>query len=90
MKAHFQDGMKIAAEEALKNAHDYIDEPTDEAITDPYGYTEIMHEESSILIHPIEFTLKLDPEYAEYIGKSTEEFLLMYAYKMIEKEDARI
>lgn len=90
MKAHFKDGMKIAAEEALKNAHDYVDEATDEAITDPYGYTEIMHEESSILIHPIEFTLKLDPEYAEYIGKSTEEFLLMYAYKMIAKEDARI
>lgn len=90
MKEHFKDGMKIAAEEALKNAHDYIDEATDEAITDVTGYTEIMHEESSILIHPIEFTLKLDPDYAEYIGKSTEEFLLMTAYKMIEKEDSRI
>ena len=90
MKDNFKNGMKIAAEEALKNAHDYIDEATDEAITDPYGNTEIMHEESSILIHPIEFTLKLDPEYAEYIGKSTEEFMLMCAYKMIQREEARI
>lgn len=86
---HFCDGMKIASDEAMKNAHDYIDEATDEIITDPYGNSEEMHEDSSILIHPIDFSIHMSPEYLKVINKSKSEIVLMMAYLQLSKEDER-
>ena len=89
MVQHFQNGLKIAAEEAFKNAHKYVDEPTYEAITDINGNTEIMHEDSSIVIYPIEFTLKLDPTYEKVIGMPVEEYILTQCYLKIAEENER-
>lgn len=87
---HFEDGMKIAADEAMKNAHDYIDEATDEIITDPYGNSEEMHEDSSILIHPVDFSIHMSPEYLKVVNKTKNEILLYAAYLNLMKEDERI
>ena len=89
MVEHFQNGLKIASTEAMKNAHRYIDEHVEDTITDPEGNTETMSEESCIQIYPIEFTLKIDPQYEEIMGQSVEEFLLMKCYKQIREEDER-
>ena len=82
---HFEDGLTIAAEEAMKNAHRYIDEPIDALVTDEFGNTEYMHEESSMIIFPIEFTMKVDNDYNKMMGMSREELMMKIAYlKMVE------
>lgn len=87
--SHFADGLKIGINDALKNAHFYIDTPVDADVTDVNGVTEKMHEESSIVIYPIEFTLKLNPEYADVMGMRAEEILLMKAMKQYEEQRGR-
>lgn len=86
---NFADGLKIGINDALKNAHLYIDTPVDADVTDSNGVTERMHEESSIVIYPIEFTLKLNPEYSNVMGMKAEEILLMEAMKQYEAERGR-
>lgn len=76
---NFGDGMRIGVEEAAKNAHSYIDYPCTAEVTDNEGNTEIMHEDSSIVIYPIEFTLKIDPEYNSVIGMPIEQIILLKA-----------
>lgn len=80
---NFDDGLTIAAEEALKNAHKYIDEPIDALVEDKDGRKEYMHEESSMLIYPIEFTMKLDKEFKKIMGRSVQEFTLMLTYQRL-------
>lgn len=86
---HFKDGLKIAAKEAMKHAHTYIDEPVDDIVTDLHGNTEYMHEESCIVIFPIEFTIKIPDTYKEIMGISEEEFLLKYCYQKIAETKER-
>lgn len=86
---HFEDGLHIAAEEAIKNAHTYIDSPVDDLVTDPDGRSEYMHEESCIIIYPIDFTISVSPDYKEIMGMSVEEFVLLRCYEEIQKQKER-
>lgn len=86
---NFDDGLHMAAEEALENAHTYIDTPVDDIVTDEHGHSEYMHEESCIVIYPIDFTVVINPDYKQIMGQSVEEFLLMQCYKRIQAEKER-
>lgn len=89
MVEHFEDGLQITAQEALKNAHTYIDTPVDDLIKDLHGNKEYMHEDSCLVIYPINFTIKLTEEYKQIMGQSVEEFLLMRCYKRLQAEKER-
>lgn len=85
----FEDGMEIAADEAMKNAHKYIDEAVDDVVTDVDGNSEIMHEDSCIMIYPIEFTMKLDRDYKKIVGMTPKEIMLYAGYSRIMKDGER-
>lgn len=61
----FVDGMCIPD---CKKAHTYIDEPFDTVVTDEQGNTEIMHEESAIVISNIDFSMSLSDLYRDLLS----------------------
>lgn len=61
----FSDGMNIPIEETGKLASIYNDEPHSDIING-----ELMEEQSSICLVPIEFTMSIDKEYMNYINEA--------------------
>lgn len=62
----FEDGIMLDAEESLKLTTRYNDAPHDDEVTDEFGNTEIMHEESSVCLYKIPFKMKVSDLYACY------------------------
>lgn len=58
------DGMLISADDSHKTTHAWIDYPTDDIVAG-----KPMHEESSVAIYEIPFSLKLDEDYYELAGE---------------------
>ena len=59
--------MVISAEYNKKLTPIYIDEPTQDTVTDSFGNTETMKEYSSVYLKPTEFTLSMDSDYINLI-----------------------
>ena len=66
----FEDQMQIPSEYTRKLCAIYNDEPHDDIING-----ELMHEESSVALAPVDFTLKFDDEYIEAIFNETQKRL---------------
>lgn len=58
------DGMLVSADESHKTTHAWVDYATEDEIDG-----ELMHEDSSVAIYEIPFTLKLDDDYYELAGE---------------------
>lgn len=86
----FEASLEVAAEDALKNAHFYIDKPVEDTVTDLHGHTEVMREESCMVIYPIDFTLKIPEHYRKIMGMSVREFILTECYKQMNEERERL
>ena len=63
----FDNGMVISSEYNKKLTPIYIDEPTQDIVTDSFGNTEIMKEFSSVYLKPTDFTLSMDSDYINLI-----------------------
>ena len=63
----FDDEMYIPAEYTGKNVHTYIDYETKGELTDYLGVTASYHEYSGVHLEPVEFTLSLTANFADYV-----------------------
>lgn len=63
----FEDQMQIPSEYTRKLCAIYNDEPHDDIING-----ELMHEESSVALAPVDFTLNIDDDYIEAIFNETQ------------------
>ena len=63
----FDDEMYIPAEYTGKNVHTYLDFEMDGYVTDYLGNTSYYHEYSAVHLEPVEFTLSLTANFADYV-----------------------
>lgn len=63
----FDDEMYIPAEYTGKNVHTYLDFETEGYFTDYLGNEGYYHEYSSVHLEPVEFTLSLSANFADYV-----------------------
>lgn len=63
----FDDEMYIPAEFTGKNVHTYLDFEMDGYVTDYLGNTSYYHEYSAVHLEPVEFTLSLTANFADYV-----------------------
>ena len=63
----FDDEMYIPAEYTGKNVHTYIDYENEGYLTDYLGNTAYYHEYSAVHLEPVEFTLSLSANFADYV-----------------------
>lgn len=63
----FDDDMYIPAEHTGKNLHTYIDYEIEGELTDYLGNTGYYHEYSGVHLEPVEFTLSLSENFANYV-----------------------
>lgn len=63
----FENEMCIPSEHTHKLVSIYNDEPYTDIITDPYGNTERMREESGIYLKPSDFNLSIESEYLKLL-----------------------
>lgn len=63
----FDDEMYIPAEYTGKNVHTYIDYEIKGELTDYLGITASYHEYSGVHLEPVEFTLSLTANFADYV-----------------------
>lgn len=63
----FDDEMYIPAEYTGKNVHTYLDFEMDGYVTDYLGNTAYYHEYSAVHLEPVEFTLSLTANFADYV-----------------------
>lgn len=63
----FDKEMCIPSEHTHKLVSIYNDEPYKDTITDPYGNTEVMKEESGIYLKPSDFNLSMEKEYLKLL-----------------------
>lgn len=63
----FDNGMAISSEYNKKLTPIYINEPSQDTVTDSFGNTETMKEYSSVYLKPTEFTLSMDGDYINLI-----------------------
>lgn len=68
----FDHQMMIPAEDTGKLRAIYNDHPASAFITDEFGNTEEMHEESNVCLVPVEFTMTLEKDYLALIHFFTE------------------
>lgn len=73
----FTDDMII---ENCKNGHCYNDDPHQDIISDTQGHTEVMSEESSCGIFPIDFSMSITGEYINLIASAVCEEMRMNYY----------
>ena len=59
--------MYIPAEYTGKNVHTYLDFEMDGYVTDYLGNTSYYHEYSAVHLEPVEFTLSLTANFADYV-----------------------
>lgn len=71
----FKKDMEIPSEFTKKLRPIYYNERTEEIVTDPYGNTEKMVEQSSVYLKPVEFTLTVDKDYYKLIKQQLERML---------------
>lgn len=64
---YFDKDMTIPANETGKLRAKYIDEPTEEVVTDSFGNSEVMREMSSVCLLPVEFTMSLDKDWLKLL-----------------------
>lgn len=63
----FHSGLKISAADSGKLRHTYIDEATEEVITDNFGNSETMRSQGSIILEPITFEISDMREIEKYL-----------------------
>lgn len=69
----FNDGMTIAETETFKLMPKYNDEPHSEWITDEFGNTELMNEDSSVTLVNVDFTMNLNATYVQMMNEYRKE-----------------
>lgn len=77
----FNDNMLMSVEWSEKTRAAYHPETTTDIVTDEQGHTEEMTELSSVAIVPVQFQMKVQPEYMRLIEKILSERRLLMCYE---------